>query len=383
MTRQQILDAAANCPTPFYLYDMNLLRDTIKAVKEGASCPCFHIHYAMKANIEPQILNQMREAGFGIDAVSGGEIKRALECGFSADKIVYAGVGKSDSEIDFALSAGIGCFNVESIEELNIIAERAESLGVVANVALRVNPNIDAHTHHYITTGLSENKFGIDLGLLDKAISTACASKWLKLHGLHFHIGSQITDLTPYKILCDRINELQNELEKKDITFKSINVGGGLGIDYDHPSENPIPDFQAYFSVFKQHLNIKPGQEIHFELGRSLVAQCGSLITSVLYVKNGLSKKFVIADAGFTDLIRPAFYQAFHKIENITSQAENTDTYDIVGPICESSDVFASNLTLPCTKRGDLLAIRSAGAYGSVMAMQYNCRNLPKAEFVF
>lgn len=382
MTSADIKTAARSCPTPFYLYDMSLLSETISAVKAAAAAPEFKVHYAMKANAEMPILEAVRDAGFGVDTVSGGEIRRALECGFPAEKIVYAGVGKTDSEIDLGLQAGIGCFNVESIEELEIIAERSERLGIQANVALRVNPDIDAHTHHYITTGLAENKFGISLSMLDRAIDIANNSKWLRLNGIHFHIGSQITDLTPYKILCDRINTLLERLEDKGVTFKSINVGGGLGIDYDHPHENPLPDFKAYFNVFSRNLRLRPGQEVHFELGRSIVAQCGSLITKVIYVKKGIEKKFVIVDAGFTDLIRPALYQAVHKIDNVTSASKVTETYDIVGPICESSDVFVSEVSLPQTSRGDLLAILSAGAYGSVMAMQYNCRQLPGAVFL-
>lgn len=381
MTRADIITASHSYPTPFYLYDMDLLDATIRAVQEAADRPEFRVHYAMKANAEKPILEAVRDAGFGVDTVSGGEIKRALDCGFEAGKIVYAGVGKTDAEIDLGLKAGIGCFNVESAEELEVIAERAERLGIQANVALRINPDIDAHTHHYITTGLAENKFGIALSVLDSAIATAKGSKWLNLIGLHFHIGSQITDLTPYRILCERINALVDRLEAEGVKFRSINVGGGLGIDYDDPHANPIPDFKAYFDVFSRYLRVRPGQEVHFELGRSIVCQCGQLITKVIYVKNGLEKKFVIVDAGFTDLIRPALYQAVHRIENVTSELKATERYDVVGPICESSDVFATDVTLPVTSRGDLLAILSAGAYGSAMAMQYNCRQLPGAVF--
>lgn len=378
---EKIISSASAVETPFYFYDMAILEQTVAAARAAASNPMFRIHYAMKANVEIPVLKVMQNADFGIDTVSGGEIRRALDCGFDPAKIVFAGVGKSDAEIDMAIESGIGCFNVESIEELEIISRRASRLGKKARVALRVNPNIDAHTHHYITTGLAENKFGIALEMLDRAIDFATTSADIDFQGLHFHIGSQITTLRPFEILAERINELQDDYESRGITFATINVGGGLGIDYDSPDTCPIPDFKGYFGTFSKHLKIREGQEIHFELGRSLVAQCASLITRVLYVKHGLEKKFVIVDAGFTDLIRPALYQAHHQIENLISGTTATDTYDIVGPICESSDVFEKDATLAVTRRGDLLAIRSAGAYGSVMAMQYNCRTLPRSVF--
>lgn len=379
---EQLKAMAASHPTPYYLYDMKLLRRTIAEAKAAAANPAFEIHYAVKANSEPEILRVMAEAGMGADTVSGNEVALALECGFSAEKIVFAGVGKSDAEITAALEAGIGCFNVESLEELEVMASIAGKIGRVAPVALRINPDIDAHTHHYITTGLAENKFGIDMSLLDKALAAVTGDPRLKLRGLHFHIGSQITAMEPYRILCERINKIQEECAAKSIVFESINVGGGLGIDYDDPDTCPVPDFKEYFDTIDRNLHIAPGQTVHFELGRSLVAQCGSLITKVLYVKHGVGKRFVIVDAGMSDLIRPALYGAHHKIENITAAAGATEeTYDVVGPICESSDVFGENELLPATRRGDILAIRSAGAYGRVMAMRYNCRTLPEAVF--
>lgn len=378
---EKIISSATSVGTPFYFYDMGLLRQTVAAARAAAANPMFRIHYAMKANIEIPVLEVMREAGFGIDTVSGGEISRAVDCGFDPARIVFAGVGKSDAEIDLAIEKGIGCFNVESIEELEVIAGRARVLGKKARVALRVNPNIDAHTHHYITTGLAENKFGIALEMLDRAIDIATSSADIDFRGLHFHIGSQITTLRPFEILSERINDLQDRYESRGIRFATINVGGGLGIDYENPDTNPIPDFEGYFSTFSKCLRIREGQEIHFELGRSMVGQCASLITRVLYIKHGLEKQFAIVDAGFTDLIRPALYEARHLIENLTSDATETAIYDVVGPICESSDVFDKDTTLPLTSRGDLLALRSAGAYGSVMAMQYNCRSLPRSVF--
>lgn len=363
--------------TPFYYYDKELLIKTLDAIKASAPDKNFHVHYAIKANANPEILSIIAKAGLGADCVSVGEVKASLKAGFTADKIVFAGVGKSDEEIDYSIDHDIACFNVESFPELELIAEIASDKSRIANVALRVNPNIDAHTHHYITTGLSENKFGIDMVMLDRAIAFCQKQPNLRLLGLHFHIGSQLTDLEPYRMLCDRINELVEKYAAQGITFSWINVGGGLGVDYDEPDANPIPDFKKFFEIFRFGIKDIDKFQIHFELGRSIVAQCGSLITKVLYVKEGVKKKFVIVDAGMTDLIRPALYQAHHKIENITSSSSVNDTYDVVGPICESSDCFGQEETLPETKRGDLIAMRSAGAYGEIMASKYNCRNLP------
>lgn len=367
--------------TPFYFYDLSLLDRTLGEIRRTARDPNFKVHYAIKANANPGILRHIEAAGLGVDAVSGGEIQAALEAGFAGDKIVFAGVGKTDEEIRIALAAGIGCFNVESRPELENIAEIAADMGVKAPVAIRVNPNIDAHTHEYITTGLAENKFGINLEQLPGIIDTARELESVDLKGLHFHIGSQITINEPFALLCDTINALIDEYEQKGIEFKSINVGGGLGIDYADPDRHPIPDFEGYFKTFRNHLRLRKGQEVHFELGRSVVAQCGSLITRVLYVKEGVTKRFAIVDAGMTELIRPALYNAHHKIENLSSPNGELHHYDVVGPICESSDCFGKDELLPAIRRGDFLAIRSAGAYGEIMASQYNCRPLPSSYF--
>lgn len=367
--------------TPFYYYDLDLLRQTLRTVRDASSYPGFRVHYAVKANANPEILRIISDCGLGADTVSGGEIRRALECGFPARSIVYAGVGKSPAELREALRDGIGCINVESAEELAMIDVIAGELGVVAPVALRINPDIDAHTHHYITTGLEENKFGIDRRRLDEVMERLFASPRLQFRGFHFHIGSQITTLEPFRLLCERINDLQDIYEDRYGVIPTINVGGGLGIDYDDPAAHPVPDFDDYFRVFHDHLRVRPGQEVHFELGRSIVGQCGSLISRVLYVKQGVNKKFVILDAGFTDLIRPALYGAHHLIENLTSTSTETDRYDVVGPICESTDTFGLEETLPLTQAGDLIAIRSAGAYGQIMASQYNLRPLPPAVY--
>ena len=363
--------------TPFYYYDTELMRQTLRTINEEASRhEGFVVHYAVKANANPKLLRIIREAGMGADCVSGGEIEASVKAGFPASKIVFAGVGKSDWEINIGIDNDIFCFNVESIPELEVINELAASKGRVARIAFRLNPNVGAHTHANITTGLAENKFGIDMNDMLTVIAEAEKMKNVKFVGLHFHIGSQILDMGDFEALCNRVNELQDLLDKHRIRVEHINVGGGLGIDYAHPNRLPIPDFKDYFDTYAKKLKLRNGQTLHFELGRAVVAQCGSLITRTLYIKNGAVKKFAIVDAGFTDLIRPALYQAYHKIENICSE-EPTETYDVVGPICESTDVFAKQIDLNCTKRGDLLAIRSAGAYGEIMASQYNCRRLP------
>lgn len=368
--------------TPFYYYDIELLRKTLDEINIHSNYDNYHVHYAIKANVNAVILEEIRKAGLGVDCVSGGEIEAALNAGFDAQKIVFAGVGKSDWEIELGLQHDIACFNVESIEELSVINSIAHKMGKTACVALRVNPNIDAHTHHYITTGLAENKFGINLEALDNVIDLALNMENIKLQGLHFHIGSQITINEPFKILCDKINELTAKYAAKGVTFKTINVGGGLGIDYENPSQNPIPDFKGYFNTFYENIKLGDNQELHFELGRSVVGQCGSLISRVLYVKHGTSKKFAIIDAGFTELIRPALYQAHHAITPIAPRVDAPLTkYDVVGPICESSDCFGEDELLPQLERGDFIAIQSAGAYGEIMASQYNCRRLPMSIY--
>lgn len=364
--------------TPFYYYDTDLLRATLRTINtEAGKHEGFCVHYAVKANANPKLLNIICQAGLGADCVSGGEIQAALNAGFPNDKIVFAGVGKSDWEINLALDKNIFCFNVESVPELDVINELACKKGKVARVAFRINPNVGAHTHANITTGLAENKFGIAMEDMESVIGKAVSMENVKFIGLHFHIGSQILDMGDFAALCNRINELQKQLEAHHIEIENINVGGGLGIDYTHPNKVPMPDFKAYFDTYARHLKLRKGQTLHFELGRSVVGQCGSLISKVLYVKKGTAKQFAIIDAGMTDLIRPALYQAYHKIENISS--DNTmQTYDVVGPICESSDVFAKAIDLNECHRGDFVAIRSAGAYGEIMASGYNCRILPK-----
>ncbi len=379
------LSSFASLRTPFYHYDLPLLRRTLDAIRAAvADHNNFQVHYAVKANANPVILQTIARQGFGADCVSGGEIEAALYAGFPAEKIVFAGVGKADWEIELALRAGIACFNVESLPELEVINDMALAMGRVANVAFRVNPNVDAHTHAKITTGLNENKFGIAMDDLLPAIRRTAEMKGVRYVGMHFHIGSQILELDVFDHLSERINELQARLEADGIHTSSINVGGGLGIDYADPDAHPIPAFADYFRRFATHLRLRPGQQLHFELGRSVVAQCGTLISRALYVKHGHTKDFLIVDAGFTELIRPAMYGSSHAIQNLSAAPGTASSvYDVVGPICESSDVFGKDVTLATAGRGDLIAFRSAGAYGEVMASTYNCRRLPQAHFTY
>ncbi len=361
--------------TPFYYYDMGILRQTLEACTNASAKYGFHVHYAMKANFNPKVLDMIQSFGVGADCVSGNEVKAAIDHGFDKGKVVFAGVGKSDKEINFALDADIFCFNVESVQELHIINDLAKAKNKKANVAIRINPNVDAHTHHFITTGLDENKFGVNIWQLPDVANALRECPNLQFLGIHFHIGSQITDMEVYKSLCTRINEMQDWFEDHGFPVKVLNTGGGLGVDYHNPDTNGMADFESYFEVFKNFLNVKPGQEVHFELGRAMVAQSGSLISRVLYVKNGQKKNFLILDAGMTELIRPMLYQAYHDIENLSQESKPSIKYDVVGPICESTDCFRKDVDLPESFRGDLIAIRTAGAYAEVMASGYNLRD--------
>lgn len=380
MLSQNTLANFKNRPTPFYYYDMELLRQTAQKAMNEAAKYGYHLHYAVKANFNAPILKELAGMGFGADCVSGREVELAVQQSFSAKDVVFAGVGKSDAEINAALDLDIFCFNCESIMEIEVINELAAAKGKVAQIALRINPDVNANTHKYITTGLKENKFGINMWELDEILETLKKCPNIHLKGLHFHIGSQITDLTSFKNLAARINKIQEWFYSRQIAVEVINAGGGLGIDYHNP-KGQIPDFENYFKIFNEFLELRKGQEVHFELGRSIVGQCGSLISKVLYIKNGIKKNFAILDAGMTELIRPMLYQAHHEIENITSSSSEVVKYDVVGPICESTDCFARDLELPTTQRGDLFQIHSAGAYGEVMASDYNLKTLHPALY--
>ncbi|MDR2064945.1 MAG: diaminopimelate decarboxylase [Prevotellaceae bacterium] len=380
MSNQIPVEKLKKIQTPFYFYDIELLKKTAQAAIIEAEKFGYEIHYAIKANSNRKILQILSEAGFGADCVSANEIVRAVECGFNPKHIAYAGVGKTDREINTALDLEIFTFNCESlpeIENINILAARKNK---IADMAIRINPNVDAHTHEYVTTGMEENKFGISEWQFSEIVEKIKSLTSINLISLHFHIGSQIEDMKVFETLCKRVNEIQKTFELFGIKLPHLNIGGGLGIDYKNPDSSSVADFKSYFEIFNKNLNLYSGQKLHFELGRSIVAQCGSLITQVVYVKNGRQKSFVITDGGMNDLIRPALYHAYHKIENLTS-AKAEKSYDIVGPICESSDCFAKNEMINETQRGDILAIRSAGAYGEVMASQYNLRELPKAYY--
>lgn len=372
--------------TPFWYYDMELFRRTVDHVAELADIHGIKVHYAVKANVERRLLEYISGKGFGADCVSGNEVLHAHSCGFPADKIVYAGVGKSDKEIYQALNLGIEAFNCESLQEIYVINEMARTCGLTANVSVRINPDIDAHTHKYVTTGLYENKFGISHHEFDKLIALVHNSSHINFIGLHFHIGSQITRVEEvYALECERVNEIVAYFERNGLEVRNINLGGGLGVDYDDPDENPIAEFGTWFRTISENIRVREGQSVHVEPGRSIVAQCAALISRVLFVKSGETKNFLIMDAGMNDLIRPALYGAYHKIENLSAAMRpffpTHQAYDIVGPVCESSDVWGAGRLLPLSVRGDLMAIRSAGAYGQVMSSRYNMKDIAPAVF--
>src|SRR5690554_3122389 len=376
---EDLLSKLQKIATPYYYYDLRILDATLTAIRLAIKDLPYYIHYAMKANSNSPVLQKVKESGFGVDTVSGKEIEWAIKHGFKGNQIAFAGVGKTDDEILIGLQHDVFTFNVESLAELNVINELAKSENKKAKIAIRLNPNVDANTHHYITTGLDENKFGINLWELSTLFQLLPKLKNLELKGLHFHVGSQIRDLSVFKILCNRVNELQGEFRERNLVLEHINVGGGLGINYENPDHEIIPDFKTYFNVYEKFLELLPQQKLHFELGRSIIGQSAALISRVLYVKEGIKTNFVILDAGMTELIRPALYQSSHYIQNLSKNGMPlSEKYDVVGPICESSDCFGKGVLLPVSKRGDIFAIRSVGAYGQVMSSQYNLREIAK-----
>ncbi|MDX9812799.1 MAG: diaminopimelate decarboxylase [Bacteroidales bacterium] len=378
MITKEIITRFRDLKTPFYYYDLDVLHQTLKLVSEESVRTGFRVHYAIKANPNPRLLKIIASYGIGADCVSGNEIASALDAGIDPSMIVFAGVGKTDSDIRFALKNNIYCFNCESIPEIEVINQLAAEEKMTADIALRINPYVEAYTHKYITTGIEESKFGINTWELEEVLANLDRMNNVHLMGIHFHIGSQITKMPVFLNLSTKVNELQEWFASRNVALKMINVGGGLGIDYDNPSSTP--DFSEYFSLISKLVELRPGQELHSEPGRSIVGQCGTLISKVLYVKKGSKTQFAIIDAGMNDLIRPALYQAHHKIENLTSDGPSSN-YDVVGPVCESADVFGKFIELPHTQRGDIIAIRSAGAYGEAMASRYNLRDLPGVVF--
>lgn len=380
MIEPSYIEQFRNMETPFYFYDMDLLRETVKLAQTESARYGFEVHYALKANNCVPILKTMVDAGLGADCVSGNEIKACLAAGFPSSKIAFAGVGKSDPEIEIALENNIFSFNCESIPEIEVINEIAGRMGKIAPIALRINPDVDPQTHEYITTGLKDNKFGIGYRDFEEAGNLMHNLPNIQLKGIHFHIGSQITDITVFETLSLKVNTISSWFEENGHHLEHINVGGGLGINYTDPENEPVPDFKAYFKTFNDRVKLKPGQKLHFELGRSLVGQCGQFITRVLYVKQGMEIQFLIVDGGMAELIRPMLYKAYHQIVSLTSD-QPARKYDVVGPICESTDVFARGIDIKASQRGDLLAIRSVGAYGQVMASTYNMRNPVVAIF--
>ncbi len=369
-------------PTPFYYYNTEVLTLTAKKCMEAANIISADIHYALKANHQDKIIQILSKHGIGADCVSKGEVEKAIKNKINPKKIVLAGVGKTDEEITYALQKDIASINAESIQELEIINNIASQLNVKANISIRINPNVDAYTHKYITTGLEENKFGINASDLPHILEKISTLKNIKLIGTHYHIGSQITDMSVFKTLCLKVNEIHRYLSDKKIKIEHINLGGGLGVNYTNPDEHLTPDFHSYFDVFNKFLEKYKYQQLHFELGRALVAQCGALIAKVIIVKKSFNKQFLIIDTGMNHLIRPALYEAFHLIQNLSkTDTQTSSLYDVCGPICETTDFFGKNVWLQHSERNDIIAIRTTGAYGEVMSSDYNLRGKPNIIF--
>lgn len=361
---------AAQFGTPLYVYSENELTQAYARYQTAFAALNPLICYAVKANSNLSIIQHFARLGSGFDTVSGGEIARVLAAGGSADKIIFSGVGKSEMEIEFALNVGIKCFNVESLPELDRINAVAQRLGKTAPVSLRINPDVDAKTHPYISTGLKSNKFGIAMADAEKAYQHAGSLYHLRIVGIDCHIGSQLMDWSPLTEACERLLQLTDRLAAQGIVLEHIDLGGGIGIAYQNEQS---PDLDAYAAAVQTLLAGRP-QSLVLEPGRSLVGNAGTLLTRVEFVKHGAEKNFVIVDAAMNDLIRPALYQAYHHIENAeTSERQPVFLADIVGPICETSDFLARDRMISA-QAGDLLLVRSAGAYASSMASNYNTR---------
>ena len=382
MLSRQIAQKLRGYETPFYLYDTALLRQTLESVVYESKKYGYKVHYAIKANYDDHLLAIIREYGLGIDCASGNELRKAVEAGFDPKGIVYAGVGKRDKELRYAIGAG------DHGDQLRIDRGAGTGrrglpgeAGEKTDVALRINPDIDPKTNHCIDTGQADSKFGISYEEVLEHAKEIKSLKNIRIVGIHLHIGSQIRELHVFENMCNKVNVIVENLEKLGFSFRFVDVGGGLGVNYDVPENEPIPNFASLFSIVHNHLAVGD-REVHFEFGRSIVAECGELITTVLFNKTtATGRKLVIVDASMTELIRPALYGSYHNIENITSEDEAREKYTIVGTACESTDVFDENVTLRKTRRGDLLTLKSAGAYGMSMASRYNLHDLPGAVY--
>jgi diaminopimelate decarboxylase len=365
-------DIAQHVQTPFYCYSSTAIETSFQAYQSAFSSQDALICYAVKANSNQAVLATLAKLGSGADVVSMGEIRRAITAGIPADKVVYSGVAKTEEEIHYALSLGIFQFNVESEPELELISKVATSLNKTAAVAFRINPDVCAQTHAKISTGKAENKFGVPISKARIAYKRAASLPGIKVQGVDVHIGSQLTSLAPFEEAYQRIAELVNELRADGHEISVVDVGGGLGITY---LDEIIPSKQSYADLVKAqlgHLNCK----IIIEPGRSLLGNAGILVSSVVFVKTGEERQFLILDAGMNDLIRPSMYEAYHQIIAVNKGTNALKTYDVVGPVCETGDTFAKARQVHESDAGDLIAIMSSGAYGSVMSSSYNTRML-------
>ena len=356
--------------TPFYVYSKAAILDKINQYKEAFKSVDTLICYATKANPNLSILKIAAEEGLGADTVSGGEIYKAIKAGIKPEKIVYAGVGKTDFELDFAVREGILSFNIESKQELDVLNQIAEKRKKKANIAIRVNPDVDPKTHPYISTGLKESKFGIDIDEALDAYKYAAKLENLNIVGIHCHIGSQLLDVSPYKEAIEKVLSLVEKLKKEGINLSHLDIGGGLGIKYK-PEDNPPTPYDLANVILP--LVRDTGLKLIIEPGRSLVGESGALVSKVIFTKKKKSKNFIIVDSGMNDLVRPAMYNAYHHILPIKPKDEKI-VADIVGPICETGDFLALDREIDSLRRGDLLAVMSAGAYGSSMSSNYNVR---------
>ena len=361
---------AAEVGTPFYCYSLPTVRRHVRAFEEPLKGIEHQTCFAMKANASQALLKLMADEGLGADVVSGGELYRALKAGIPGNRIVYSGVGKTVTEIDAAIEAGILMFNIESIEEMEVINQRALAAGKRVPIAIRVNPDVDPKTHPYISTGMKKNKFGIDIESAIKQYERASAMAGIEIVGIDCHIGSQLTEISPFVDAVERLKLMITRLSELGIELKYLDLGGGLGITYSD-EQPPLPgDYHKAILDAVSDLNLK----LIFEPGRVLVGNAGILVTQVLYRKQAASKTFVIVDAGKNDLARPSLYDAYHDIRTVKVKPEVTEKVDVVGPICESSDFLARDRDLPPVEPGELLAVMSAGAYGYSMSSNYNSR---------